>query len=80
MITTHKVDVLLSGCGEQVVRVTDTAVTEFQPFVSNKEGWECYLFGGSTAIKWVPHEGNVPDAWVRFWMGVFFKSVWVRNK
>ena len=51
-----------------------------QPKYSN---WTCYLFGGNAGfspITWVPEEGKVPNAWVRFWMKVFFDCNWVNNK
>jgi len=50
-----------------------------QPIQSN---WTCYLFGGDalfSPITWTPQEGKVPNAWVRFWMKVFFNSKWVKN-
>ena len=51
-----------------------------QPKLSN---WTCYAFGGDTSFSpmtWVPQEGRVPNAWVRFWMKVFFDCKWVKNK
>ena len=50
-----------------------------QPKLSN---WICYLFGGNAGfspITWTPHEGKVPNAWVRFWMKVFFDCNWAKN-
>ena len=50
-----------------------------QPNYSN---WTCYLFGGDASfspLTWTPQEGKVPNAWVRFWMKVFFNSKWVKN-
>ncbi len=50
-----------------------------QPKYSN---WTCYLFGGNAGfspITWIPEEGKVPNAWVRFWMKVFFDCKWVKN-
>jgi hypothetical protein len=51
-----------------------------QPKQSN---WTCYMFGGDAGFSpmtWVPQEGKVPNAWVRFWMKVFFDCKWVKNK
>jgi hypothetical protein len=51
-----------------------------QPKQSN---WTCYAFGGDAGFSpmtWVPQEGKVPNAWVRFWMKVFFDCKWVKNK
>jgi hypothetical protein len=45
--------------------------------------WTCYAFGGDAGfspITWTPQEGKVPNAWVRFWMKVFFDCNWVKNK
>jgi hypothetical protein len=50
-----------------------------QPKLSN---WTCYMFGGNAGfspITWTPQEGKVPNAWVRFWMKVFFNCKWVKN-
>jgi hypothetical protein len=50
-----------------------------QPKQSN---YTCYLFGGdagSSPITWTPQEGKVPNAWVRFWMKIFFNCKWVKN-
>lgn len=50
-----------------------------QPKQSN---WTCYLFGGNAGfspITWTPQEGKVPNAWVRFWMKVFFDCNWVEK-
>ena len=50
--------------------------------VSKFSNWKCYLFGGDegfSPITWVPEEGKVPNAWVRFWMKVFFNCKWVKN-
>jgi len=50
-----------------------------QPKQSN---WTCYMFGGDAGfspITWVPQEGRVPNAWVRFWMKVFFDCNWVKK-
>ena len=48
-----------------------------------QSGWTCYLFGGNasfSSITLTPEEGKVPNAWVRFWMKVFFDCKWVENK
>ena len=50
-----------------------------QPKYSN---YTCYLFGGNAGfspITWTPEEGKVPNAWVRFWMKIFFDCKWVKN-
>jgi len=50
--------------------------------VPKSSNWKCYLFGGDegfSPITWVPEEGKVPNAWVRFWMKVFFDCKWVKN-
>jgi hypothetical protein len=50
-----------------------------QPKQSN---WTCYMFGGDAGFSpmtWVPQEGKVPNAWVRFWMKVFFDCKWVKK-
>jgi hypothetical protein len=50
-----------------------------QPKQSN---WTCYAFGGDAGFSpmtWVPQEGKVPNAWVRFWMKVFFDCKWVKK-
>jgi len=50
-----------------------------QPKQSN---WTCYMFGGDAGFSpmtWVPQEGKVPNAWVRFWMKVFFDCKWVEK-
>jgi hypothetical protein len=48
-----------------------------------QSSWTCYAFGGDAGfspITWTPQEGKVPNAWVRFWMKVFFDCNWVKNK
>jgi hypothetical protein len=50
-----------------------------QPKQSN---WTCYMFGGDAGfspLTWTPQEGKVPNAWVRFWMKVFFDCKWVKK-
>ena len=50
-----------------------------QPKLSN---WTCYMFGGDSGfspITWTPEEGKVPNAWVRFWMKIFFDCNWVKK-
>jgi hypothetical protein len=40
------------------------------------------MFGGDAGFSpmtWVPQEGKVPNAWVRFWMKVFFDCKWVKK-
>jgi hypothetical protein len=41
-------------------------------------GWKCHVLGRAARIVWEPNEGEVPNRWVRFWMRVFFGSVWER--
>ena len=65
---------------EDGVFTIDTVFTFHRPKYSN---WTCYLFGGNAGfspITWIPEEGKVPNAWVRFWMKVFFDCNWVKNK
>jgi hypothetical protein len=48
-----------------------------------ESNYTCYMFGGDASfspITWTPREGRVPNAWVRFWMKVFFNCKWVKNK
>jgi len=50
-----------------------------QPKISD---WTCYMFNGDeefSPITWTPEEGKVPNAWVRWWMAVFFNSKWVKK-
>jgi len=57
----------------------ENAMFIHQPKQSN---WTCYLFGGNasfSSITWTPEEGKVPNAWVRFWMKIFFNCNWVKN-
>jgi hypothetical protein len=55
------------------------------PYILNipkQSNYTCYLFGGDagfSSITWTPQEGKVPNAWVRFWMKVFFNCKWVKN-
>jgi hypothetical protein len=65
---------------EDGVFTIDNAVSINLPKESN---YTCYLFGGDASfspITWTPQEGKVPNAWVRFWMKVFFNCKWVKNK
>ena len=58
----------------------DNPLTFHQPKQSE---WTCYAFGGDSGfspITWTSQEGKVPNAWVRFWMKVFFDCKWVKNK
>lgn len=41
-------------------------------------GWVCYPFG-KHSIVWEPAKDQLPNWWVRFWMRVFFGSVWKRK-
>ena len=49
-----------------------------QPKLSN---WTCYLFGGSpgNGIQWTPHEGKVPNRFVRWMMKLCFACTWVKK-
>lgn len=46
--------------------------------------WKCHLFhepsDASGGIIWQPKKGKEPNAWVRFWMRVFFGCHWVKTK
>jgi hypothetical protein len=37
--------------------------------------WTCHF----SDWRWTPQEGKVPNAWVRFWMKVFFGCEWVKK-
>jgi hypothetical protein len=68
----------LKQAKEDGVFTIDDAVS-ILPKLSN---WTCYMFGGDAGfspITWTPQEGKVPNAWVRFWMKVFFNCKWVKN-
>ena len=57
----------------------DNQFTFYQPKYSN---YTCYLFGGNAGfspITWIPEEGKVPNAWVRFWMRIFLGCTWVKT-
>ncbi len=59
---------------------TDNIFVIQQPKYSN---WKCYMFGnrpGGNGITYIPQEGQVPNAWVRFWMWVFLDCLWVKEK
>jgi hypothetical protein len=50
--------------------------------IPKSSNWTCYLFGGDagfSSITWTPEEGKVPNAWVRFWMKVFFDCKWEKK-
>jgi len=50
--------------------------------IPKQSNWKCYLFGnrpGGNGIMYIPQEGEVPNAWVRFWMKVFFDCKWVKD-
>ena len=47
-----------------------------------QSNYTCYMFGnrpGGSGIVYTPQEGRVPNAWVRFWMKVFFDCNWVKK-
>jgi hypothetical protein len=70
----------LKQAKEDGVFTIDNAVSINLPKQSN---YICYMFGGDAGfspITWTPQEGKVPNAWVRFWMKVFFNCKWVKNK
>ena len=59
---------------------TENTFTFHAPKYSN---YKCYLFGnrpGGVGITYTPVESQVPNAWVRFWMWVFFDCLWVKEK
>jgi hypothetical protein len=60
----------------------ETKFPDYQLITPKLSNWTCYLFGGSLGdgILWTPQEGKVPNAWVRFWMKVFFDCKWVKYK
>ena len=44
--------------------------------------WECYLFGSTPAqpgLIYVPHEGQVPNWFVRWMMKVMLGCTWVKK-
>ena len=45
------------------------------PELSN---WKCYLFGSSDYL-WQPEKEKEPNAWLRFWMKVFFNCKWEKH-
>jgi hypothetical protein len=50
--------------------------------IPKPSNYTCYLFGGDagfSSITWTPEEGKVPNAWVRFWMKVFFDCKWEKK-
>ena len=40
--------------------------------------WRCYIFGPKTNYVWMTTKETTPNAWVRFWMRVFFNCQWER--
>ncbi|MEK7705890.1 MAG: hypothetical protein AAB426_13090 [Myxococcota bacterium] len=36
------------------------------------------LLFGNPDIVWAPEGGKEPNAWARFWMGVFFNTKWTK--
>ena len=46
-----------------------------------QSNWNCYMFGGSPGdgITWTPHEGKVPNRFVRFMMKLCFACTWVKK-
>ena len=56
-----------------------TSMRIHSPKLSN---WTCYMFGnrpGGVGIMYTPHEGRVPNRFVRFMMRICFDCTWVRN-
>jgi|688.fasta_scaffold429130_2 hypothetical protein len=45
---------------------------------SPKYIWSCSIFGPKTNYVWMTTKETTPNAWVRFWMRVFFNSRWKR--
>lgn len=39
--------------------------------------WECHLFGGD-GMKYIPRDGQIPNAFVRFMMNVLLGCKWVK--
>ena len=72
-------DALKQAKEDGVFKIPENTFFIQQPKDSN---YTCYLFGGDAGfspITWTPQEGKVPNAWVRFWMKVFFNCKWVKN-
>lgn len=46
--------------------------------LEKRSDWTCYLFGQADII-WIPAEGKVPNAWVRFWSKIFFNCKWEKK-
>ena len=62
--------------------VEKSTETKFNLSIPKLSNWTCYAFGGDAGfspITWTPQEGKVPNAWVRFWMKVFFDCKWVKK-
>jgi hypothetical protein len=62
--------------------VEKSTETKFNLSIPKLSNWTCYAFGGDASFSpmtWVPQEGKVPNAWVRFWMKVFFDCKWVKK-
>jgi hypothetical protein len=47
--------------------------------VAPRDMWRCYLFGGDESYAPIVlhmQDSKRPNAWVRFWMKVFFGTRW----
>ena len=40
--------------------------------------WECHLFGGD-GMKYIPRDGQIPNAFVRFMMNLLLGCKWVKQ-
>jgi hypothetical protein len=72
-------DALKQAKEDGVFKIPENTFFIQQPKESN---YICYMFGGDAGfspITWTPQEGKVPNAWVRFWMKVFFNCKWVKK-
>ena len=51
--------------------------------VVTRDLWCCYLFGGDESYAPIVlrmQDNKRPNAWVRFWMKVFFGTRWEKNQ
>ena len=48
-----------------------------------QSNWECYMFGnrpGGSGMVYIPQEGRVPNAFVRWMMELCFDCKWVKKE